>query len=122
MQSSDGSKPQVCVWSGHPELHRFILSLTAQSGLSASRELSGLITSGPTWWSLMDLDADLEVNRKTTESTMPMPFIQLLSDQTRSAQVDNLILVPTLLLIISWIIDKLFLLPRALPPNLTAPN
>lgn len=44
MQSSDGSKPQVCVWSGHPELHRFILSLTAQSGLS--REVSGLITSG----------------------------------------------------------------------------
>lgn len=61
----------------------------------------------------MDLDADLEVNRKTTESTMPMPFIQLLSDQTRSAQVDNLILVPTLLLITCWIIDKLFLLPMA---------
>lgn len=122
MQSSDGSKPHVCVWSGHPELHRFMLSLTAQFSLSASREVSGLINSGPTWWSLMDLDADLEVNRKTTESTMLMPFVQLLSDQTRSAQVDNLILVPTLLLITCWIIDKLFLLPRALPPYLTAPN
>lgn len=112
MQSSDGSKPQVCVWSGHLELHRFILSLTAQSGLSASREVSGLITSGPTWCSHMDLDADLEVNKKKKpESTMPMPFIQLPSDQTRSAQVDNLILVPILLPITCWIIDKLFLLP-----------
>lgn len=70
----------------------------------------------------MDLDADLEVNRNTSESTIPMPFIQLLSDQTRSAQVDNLILVPTLLLITCWIIDKLFLLPGAQPPYLTAPN
>lgn len=103
-------------------LHRFILSLTAQSGLSASREVSGLITSGPTWWSHMDLDADLEVNRNTSESTIPMLFIQLLSDQMRSAQVDNLILVPTLLLITCWIIDKLFLLPGAQPPYLTAPN
>lgn len=123
MQSSDVNKPQVYVCSGHPELYKFILSHTAQPGLLASREVSGLTTSDPTWYIHMDLGANyLDVIRNITISTMSMPFFQLPSDQTQSSHVDNLILVPTLLLIICWITDKLFLLHGAQSPYLIASN